>query len=450
MTMGEVWRPRLKSCLRSGPGRLQKTIGGRVAAVAGPAAEAGIQVGDVIMEVDGVRLRDVIDWMWLTDVQRFTVRLFRGGRELAVPVERSGPDPVGVSFEEPLFDGIRQCHNACVFCFIAQLPRGLRASLYVRDDDYRLSFLSGNFVTLTNVEDEDVRRILEQGLSPLYVSVHAADAILRRKLMRPAGEDRALDVLDELLEGGIQVHVQVVLVPGVNDGEVLDETLAYLASREGVRSVGCVPMGYTSHQKRFDSSYTSETASETLQVIGDWQDRMRAERGMGWVYGADELYLLSGVEMPGSDEYDGFPQFENGVGMVRSFVDEFCTALRGAKARGPQVTLVTGTLFAPVLNDVLERAGLSARVLAVDNVLFGGNVSVAGLLGGADIVRAVRADGARGTYLIPDVVVNSDGLLLDEISAASLGRLCAADVRVIPSDGASLAEAMAQVGRARV
>ncbi|MHB1135479.1 MAG: DUF512 domain-containing protein [Coriobacteriia bacterium] len=424
----------------------------------GDAFTAGLRSGDVVRSIDGTPVRDVIDWLWLSDEPVFELGVERDGQPLVLSVRRTSAEPLGVSFDTPLFDAIQECDNACAFCFVSQLPAGLRPSLYVRDDDYRLSFLSGNFVTLTNLGDADVDRIITQHLSPLHVSVHAVDPDIRGRLICPTVEDRALELLDVLLDAGIDVHVQIVLVPGVNDAEVLDETLGYLAERPGIVSVGCVPMGFTSHQRRFSASFDRDLASAALARIARWQQRIRAEREVGWVYAADELYLLAAEELPPVDAYDDFPQYENGIGMVAAFCAEFAETVgetgtpEGADSTGPgQVTAVSGTLFAPVLRQVLDAAGFgSVAVLPVPNRLFGGNVSVTGLLPGRDIADAVVADGAAGTYLVPEVVVNSDGLLLDNVPASSLAELSDGDVRLIGSDGASLARALTTpTGRTR-
>ncbi len=438
------------------PARGPEGRGARVVAVEdGPASRAGLRPGDVVLAVDGQPLRDLIDWMWLTGEPAFELLVERDREPLRLHVARTGGGPLGVAFTSAVFDAIRECENACVFCFVSQLPAGLRRSLYVRDDDYRLSFLSGNFVTLTNLGQADIERIVTQHLSPLHVSVHAVDPAVRRRLICPTVEDRALEHLDQLLAAGIEVHVQIVLVPGVNDGEVLLETLEYLAGRDGVISVGCVPLGYTGHQERFSASYGPTEAGTVLKLIHGFQARMRTERGLGWVYAADELYLTAGAGLPAVSEYDGFPQFENGIGMVAAFRAEFAETVAGVQdprrlrdresitADAHAITVVTGELFAPVLRRSLDDAGLlEVRVLPVSNRLFGGNVSVTGLLGGEDIATAVASDGARGTYLVPDVVVNSDGLLLDDIPAASLAGLADGDVRIIGSDGAALAQAL--------
>lgn len=416
-------------------------VGGTVAAVEpGAAKSAGLKPGDLVIAVDGAPVSDIIDWWWLTDEPSFVVTVRRGAGELDLSVDRIAGEPLGVSFSETLFTPIRECDNACAFCFVSGLPPGLRPALYVRDDDFRLSFLSGNFVTLTNVTDADIARIVSQRLSPLHVSVHAVDPVVRARLICPTVDDRALEVLDTLLNAGIEVHVQIVLVPDMNDGAVLDETLAYLAVRPGVLSVGAVPMGYTAHQPRWRSSYTPHKAAAVLTTIEPWRERMRAERGIGWVYPADEFYLLAGPALPAAGEYDDFPQFENGIGMASAFLDEF--RVEPSTAHAP-ATLVTGELFAPVVRGALDSAGWAdVRVLAVVNRLFGGNVSVTGLLCGTDVASAIAADDNEGTYLVPDVLLNSDGLLLDDMPAADLAKHAGHDVRFIGSDATSLIEAL--------
>ncbi len=415
--------------------------GGTVATVEpGAASSAGLKPGDVVVAVDGSPVSDVIDWWWLTDEASFTVTVRRGGKETDLTVVRTPGEALGVTFTDTLFTPIRECDNACAFCFVSGLPAGLRPTLYVRDDDFRLSFLSGNFVTLTNVTDDDVSRILSQHLSPLHVSVHAVDPDVRARLICPTVEDRALEVLDTLLDAGIEVHVQVVLVPDVNDGAVLDGTLQYLAARPGVLSVGAVPMGYTAHQQRWHSSYTRASASCVLETVAPWRERMHSERGVCWVYPADEFYLLADAPLPSAEEYDDFPQFENGIGMVSAFLQEFRVA--SGAAHDP-ATLVTGELFAPALRGALDRAGWTdVRVLAVANRLFGGNVSVTGLLCGRDVAGAIAEDAGEGTYLVPDVLLNSDGLLLDDMPSGDLAEHAGRDVRFIGSDAASLIEAL--------
>ncbi len=437
-------------------------IGGRVSAVesGGAMARAGIAPGDVIVSADGRPVRDVIDWMWLADAGSVTVSV-RTGDEVprTLTIGRDLDEGWGLDFDAVVFDGIRECDNACTFCFVGQLPPGMRPSLYVRDDDFRLSFLVGNFVTLTNLDDDDIDRILEQRLSPLHVSVHAVDADVRRHLVCPTVDDRALEFIDTLLAGGVVLHTQIVVVPGLNDGPVLDRTLEWLAARPGVASVGVVPVGLTRHARAGMPGYhTAQQAAALLAQLTPWQLRMRAERGETWVQAADEFYLTAHSPLPSWDDYDGFPQFENGIGMARSFLDEMAELLKEFSGRTQHVrgvVLVTGELFAPVL-DALARTisggGCAVRVLPVRNELLGATVTVAGLLGGSDLEAAIFADArARGgahageTYLLPDVVFNDDGVTLDGHDLQRIQDEAGCDVRLVSCDAAGLVTALMEL-----
>lgn len=402
------------------------------------------------MSANGRALRDVIDWRWEADGALVLLEVDSGAEMRSITLERAPGETWGFDFTDVVFDGVRTCRNACAFCFMAQLPRGLRPALYLRDDDYRLSFLQGNFVTLTNVDDQDIDRIVDQHLSPLYVSLHAVNPEIRNSLVC-AREDRALGVVDELLATGIELHVQVVLVPGVNDGAELEATLTWLAEREGVVSVGIVPLGYTRHQSLFARSYESPgDAAVVLDQLEPWRCAFRERDGVSWVHAADEFYLNARRELPAAKEYDGFPQYENGIGLVRDFIDGFEALLEGRDAGpvpptgSPHSAVITGTLFAPVLQGLLQNARLDSRVgvLPVPNRFFGGNVSVAGLLTGADILETILDDGGSSRYLVPDVVLNDDGLTLDDMTVAQLSERSGALVVTIASDAEGLLSAI--------
>ena len=429
------------------------TGGGVVARVEAnsPFARAGVTAGDTIVAVDGEQLRDIIDWQWLTDglTASLTVR-DPAGQVRDAALERHLGEPWGADFTEVVFDGVRTCRNRCAFCFMSQLPKGLRRALYLRDDDFRLSFLQGNFVTLTNLSDADIARIAEQNLSPLYVSVHSTEPEVRAQLVC-AHEDRALERLDQLLEAGIDVHAQIVLVPGVNDGDHLDTTLTWLAKREGVLSVGIVPLGFTSHQSELTGSFTAaKDAAAVIAQVEPWQSAFRERDGFTWVYLADEFYLNAGAPLPPREAYDDFPQYENGIGPARSFADEAAMlAPQLAEAvvmlpSGRRVSLVTGELFSPVLDELVSAVDPWARVavLAVPNRFFGGNVSVAGLLTGQDILAALGQMPATDVALVPNVVANADGLLLDDVPASELGARSGKDVRLVSCDAGGLLQGL--------
>jgi putative radical SAM enzyme (TIGR03279 family) len=423
----------------------------------GAAARAAIVPGDRILTAAGEPVRDVIDWMWLADGAEADVTVEApDGTRREVALERDLDEGWGFDFEDVVFDGIRECDNACAFCFVSQLPPGLRAPLYVRDDDFRLSFLVGNFVTLTNLDDADIARIVEQRLSPLHVSVHAVSPDVRRRLVCATGEDRALEFIDTLTAAGIELHTQIVLVPGVNDGHELEKTLEWLAARPRIASVGVVPVGLTRYARAGSEGYTTAgSAAAVLVQLAPWQARMRAARGDTWVQAADEFYLTARVALPSWDDYDGFPQFENGIGMTRAFLDEMAELLEGFGGQTPHacgVVLVTGELFAPVLEALArtlsERACL-VRVLPVRNEMLGGGVTVAGLLAGADLEAAILADararagvGRSDTYLLPAAVLNDDGLTLDGYDLLKIEEGAGADVRLVSCDAAGLVTAL--------
>lgn len=434
---------------------------GRIARVdaGSPAEMAGLQPHDEIVSVDESTLHDVIDWRWFSDgpVVTLVVR-DQQNQERAVVLERQPGQTWGIEFDQLVFDHVRHCRNECMFCFVRQLPPGLRRSLYVRDDDYRLSFLQGNFITLTNLTDADMARIDEQHLSPLYVSLHSADPVVRRQLMC-ARTDHALERFDELVEAGIDLHVQIVLVPGENDGSRLDHTLNWLAMRDGVRSVGVVPVGYTKQQHHIQRSYESRReAAAVIDQLEPWREAFLERDNVSWVHAADELYMNADRPLPAAHQYDGFPQLENGVGLVRRFVDdledgreelsEIVDALRSSSrpssVPSAAVTVVTGALFGSLIDSLVSDSGWDdvVGVLAVPNAFFGGNVSVSGLLTGSDLTDALKASGSTGVFLLPDTLANHDGVTLDDVLVTDLGGLTGKDVRLVSSDARGLLEGL--------
>jgi putative radical SAM enzyme (TIGR03279 family) len=390
----------------------RRSRGALIAAVdpLGIAAHLGLRPGDRLLEIDGRGLRDILDYLYLSSGSHLAMRAVRpGGQELAIEIEKEEGEPLGISLAEEVFDGVRECVNDCVFCFVSQLPPGLRAPLYVRDDDVRLSVLDGNFVTLTNLEAPDWARLREQRLSPLHVSVHATDHELRQRMLRNTGIPPVLDQLRELLRLGTQVHAQVVLCPGQNDGPALDRTLGDLLELGGLASIGVVPVGVTRHAPPGLRPYGADQARAVIGQIGRWQDEhggMPASR----LWAADEWYLVAGLPLPRYGEYGDFPQLANGVGMTRAFIRDWRLAARSlpASLASPagqgqmrRVVLVTGTMFAATLRQLVAETvarveGLTCEVLAVENRLFGQTVTVAGLLAGQDILRAAREAGKRG------------------------------------------------------
>ncbi len=398
--------------------------GGWIEAVApgSLAADTGLQAGDRLLTINGHPLRDIIDVQFYGAEESLTLSIERGGTRWEVVVERGYEHELGLSFTHPTFDvDIRRCANRCEFCFVKGNPppgpRRLRRSLYVKDDDYRYSFLFGNFVTLTNLTADDWARLEEQRLSPLYVSVHATEPELRRQLLgrtgsREPGVPDILQQLARLADLSIEVHTQVVLVPGRNDGPQLDRTLADLSALGGgpVASVAVVPVGLTKYHNGECRTYTPEESSAILDQLAPWQEQGRQRWTHRFVYPSDEWYLVAGSEIPPARAYDGFPQVENGVGMVRQLLDEW-DGLR-ARLRKRQAglglkpaTLVCGTLIAPVLGDIVAElnqcTGADWRLVPVVNRFFGEITTVSGLLTGRDVLDALRGRDLGERVLLP-------------------------------------------------
>lgn len=435
-----------------------KPSGGMVESVdpGSPADLAGIIPGDIIRYLDGHPLRDVIDYQFRVEPGRQEVELERDGAALKLEID-SGDDPhPGIFFANTLFDGVRQCRCNCAFCFVDQVPPGLRDALYLKDDDYRLSFLHGNFITLNNLRPGDFGRIVEQRLSPLYVSVHATDLEVRARLMGcSTGFARAgLDNLRRLGREGIVSHIQVVLCPGVNDGAVLERTVAELAAGyPGVGSVGIVPVavGESAAPVKGEArvalrSPSAEECRRVVEAVAAWQERFRSERGVGFIYAADEFYLRSGMPLPPIDDYDDFPQYENGIGIAVTFRQEAGELLleqREAAHGSGRLYLLTGTLAQPFLDETLrslEQAGPgrpaagNIGTLVAVNHLFGPHVTVTGLLGGRDIISAARDAGVlrEDAILVPAAALDSAGeRFLDSLTLEELHETLDCSIRVI-------------------
>jgi len=461
----------------------------RVVAVtpASPADRAGVLPGDEIVAMDGQVPRDIIEYQLLADQESLGLEVSRGGIELPLRIERAGGEPLGMEVDAALFDRVRTCDNHCEFCFIHQLPKGMRKSLYVRDDDYRLSFLYGNFTTLTRFTESDLERVVTEALSPLFVSIHATDPEVRARMLRNPRGATSLRWLRALLDAGIEVHGQVVVCPGVNDGDVLESTLAgVLDEYPELASVACVPLGVSRFNREPSMRpHTPGEAAAAVELVQEWQDIFSGCLGRRMVYAADEYYLVAGRDLPALETYGAVAQHDNGVGMARAFeaafsgrdVEEelgergpsgFFRSLEGAPAlgyraprapgavtllprRGAGTTVLTGEYGARVLGPlvgglVAGREGARGAasddadvvdVVGVPNGFFGGNIAVAGLLTGADLASALqRLPGGR-RYLIPDSCV-SGGRFLDGMALGDLPK----PVEVVPADGASLRRAL--------
>ncbi len=405
---------------------------GVIAAVAeGSIAEKeGLRPGDQLVSINGHVLRDVIDYRFHGAEEELVIIVERDGQRRVFQVERGYDEDLGIEFATPTFDGIRRCNSQCAFCFIAGMPKGMRPSLYVRDDDYRYSFLFGNFITLTNLTEADWQRLAEQRLSPLYVSVHATDLALRRRILgNPAAPD-VMDQLRRLGELGIQLHTQVVLMAGLNDDPALAHTVADLAAlHPTVQSIAIVPVGLTRYHRCDLRPYRPDEAGPILDQITAWQREYRGQHGLNLVYASDEWYLLAGHEVPSADEYDGFPQLENGVGLTRVFLDEWEEAkpkVRDSKFKVSKIVLVCGTLITPLLEEIAaefgQLTGLTVEVTSVVNEFFGPTVTVSGLLTGQDVIEALQGRDLGDVVFLPRTMFDAAGeATLDDMTVLEVG-----------------------------
>jgi len=390
------------------------------------AAELGVVPGTELLSVNGEELADFLDWEFLTAEPELTVEArLPDGSEIVYEIERDDAEPIGLELEPP---NIRRCANRCEFCFIEGLPRGLRKSLYVRDDDYRLSFAYGNFATLSNLKERDVERILRYRLSPLYVSVHATLWEARKVLLNNPRVPNIIDQLTRLAAGGIQFHCQMVIVPGLNDGAVLEASLNDLwAFGEAVISVALVPVGLTQFSHLYSGkTMACEDAARLLDVAERWGAHARAERDETWVYGSDELYLLAGRALPEASFYGEFAQIENGVGAVAALRQRVAEGIRRGlpSLGGMRIGVVTGTSMAPLLPTLLATLGNATGaeyvLLPVENSLFGPTVTTAGLLVSSDIRRAIHEADELEAVLIPAETLNDNGVFLDDVPLDTL------------------------------
>ncbi|MGA9275617.1 DUF512 domain-containing protein [Ilumatobacter sp.] len=449
-----------------------------------PAEDVGVMTGDEIIGVNGEMPRDIIEWQMATDEAQVELDVTRGGIEFSMSIEKPEGSPLGIEVSSAVFDRVRTCDNHCEFCFIYQLPKGMRRSLYLKDDDYRLSFLYGNFTTLTRFTEADLERVVTERLSPLHVSIHATDPDVRSDMLKNPRGAMSLRWLRALLDHDIVVKGQIVVCPGVNDGAVLDDTMAGILDRyPELDSVAVVPLGISKFNgeeaMRF---HTLREAQDVVDTVADWQDVFEATLGRRMVYAADEYYLMAERPFPDAERYDGFHMHEDGIGMARTFEAEFhghtdtvtgvqrgffasvdappnpaaytglhkCASVPGTDAHSAQgVTLkprrtasigvLTGTLGAPVITPLIESVGRDdVRVLPVANDFFGGNTGVTGLMTGEDVSRVLASEPTGHRYLLPDVCLSDDGRFLDGVAIADLPR----PVEVIATDGAALRAAL--------
>ena len=403
----------------------------------GLAARLGLSPGERILAINGVTLNDELDFGAQISEQRLLLRVLgKDGAEREVEGEREYGVSFGAEFEarQP-----KRCHNNCVFCFVYQHPKGVRRELLIKDDDYVFSFVHGNFITLTNLSEADFQRILDERLSPLYVSVHATDPEVRIRLMKNPKSGLILQQIDRLAAAGIDIHTQLVVCPGINDGPVLRRSIEELAERHPrVMTIAVVPVGLTKHRARLPElrTFTPEDARAALDIVHKNQAAFRKRWKSRVVFAADEMYVLADEPVPTARAYEGFPQLENGIGMLRATIDQWMDGKEEIRARNgsrERVAVVTGTSAAPTLQRLFaERppGGVDASVCVVPNDYFGDTVTVSGLLVGADIERALAAHGPADRVLLPPNCLKEREIFLDDRTRSDLERRLGVPVQI--------------------
>jgi putative radical SAM enzyme (TIGR03279 family) len=422
------------------------------------ADKAGVKLGDRLLAINGKPIRDMIDYQFEASDANAVLTLEREQKELQIRIKNATGEPLGLEFAEPTFDGIKVCNNDCPFCFVYRTPKGYRPTLYIKDDDYRYSFMYGGFVTLTNLKDDDWKRIIEQRLTPLYVSVHSTEIELRRRLLGNATAPDVVEQLKRLNIEGITAHTQIVLVPTVNDGANLDKTIKELAALyPGVETAAVVPVGLAggagydgdrrksskAHGRGFGEEeampmrpFTAAEAEKVITQVHAWQKQFKKTLGTPFVYLSDEFYLLCGQAVPNKVHYEDFDQIENGVGLVRHFLDDWKRTEKRLSAliKPVSVTIVTATLITPTFQPIITRlnevGNLAINLLTVENKALGSTVTVAGLLTGRDVIEVLlqyQSDGYNlgDVIFLPQVMLDKKGYggrFLDNLTPADVER----------------------------
>lgn len=418
------------------------------------AEEMEIEPGDVLLAINDTQMEDVFDYHYLCNDEYIVVLIRKkDGEEWELEIEKEYNEDLGIVFENGLMDEYRSCSNKCMFCFIDQMPKGMRDTLYFKDDDSRLSFLQGNYITLTNMKQKDLDRIIRYHLEPINVSVHTMDPELRCKMLNNRFAGEALSKLDALNRGGVMMNGQIVLCKGVNDGAQLEYTIGKLTEYiPNMQSLSVVPVGLTRYREGLYplEPFEKKDAIEVLGIIHRWQQYCMERYGIHFVQGGDEWYLLAEMEMPPEENYDGYLQLENGVGMMRllenEFMRELCT-LKG-DGRGRKVSIATGLLAAPLLTRLGERLsakfpGIHVQVIPIRNDFFGEQITVAGLLTGQDVLAQLKGRELGDVLLLSNAMLRSgEEVFLDDMTVEELKNSLQVPVDIVKSSGQDLIRAI--------
>lgn len=417
-----------------------------------PAEKCGIRSGDMLLSINGNEIEDVLDFRFYMTEKRLNIVFERDGQTLKALLKKRGEyDETGMEFDTYLMDKQHSCKNKCIFCFIDQLPKGLRPSLYFKDDDSRLSFLFGNYITLTNLTEHEIERVIKMHISPVNISVHTTNPELRCKMMKNRFAGKALSALYRFAEAGIKLNTQLVLCPGYNDGKELEKTLEDLgALYPAVQSICAVPVGLTKYREGLEplEPFNMETAGAVVDTMERFGDEFLKKHGTRLCFPSDEFYLTSGREIPDSSFYEDFLQIENGVGMWASLRDDYLAALEDAEADGKKrsFSIATASLAAPLMEFLMKKTaekfpGLDYKIYTIRNDFFGEKITVAGLLTGQDIISQLKGQDLKGRLLLPPGVLRSEGdLFLDDTHINDLQKAVGVPADCVPGDGYELCD----------
>ena len=423
-----------------------------------PAEKAGVTENDILTHINGNEIMDVLDYSFYELEENVTLSISRKGTVLELPTQKQEGEGLGLEFETYLMDEQRSCRNKCIFCFIDQLPKGMRESLYFKDDDSRMSFLFGNYITLTNITDHEVDRIIKMHISPVNVSVHTTNPELRCRMMNNRFAGDSLSVLWRLCEAGIEINCQLVMCPGYNDGAELVKTLSDLCKWENIKSIALVPVGLTGHREGLTelNPFDKQGALSVIQTAEEFGNKTLQAFGTRRVFAADEFYLLAELPIPAPEFYEEFAQLENGVGLWSLTKSEAEQELTSAKKFMPfrrRVSVVTGEAAYPLIKELVDRTtakwhNLECEVYAIRNKFFGGHINVAGLVTGSDIISQLSGKDLGGELILPDVMLRHENdMFLDSVTLEELSKKLGIKVRVIKTEGAALVDALININK---
>lgn len=416
-----------------------------------PAYKKGIKGGDILLSINGNEIVDVLDYRFFQNDKKLRLELCGGGKVFSKVISKKEYEEIGLTFDTYLMDKQRSCKNKCMFCFIDQMPKGMRETLYFKDDDSRLSFLFGNYITLTNITEHEVERIIKMHISPINISVHTTNPELRVKMMKNKNAGEVLKLIDRFNAAGIDINCQLVLVPGVNDGAELERSLSDLTSLENVKCIAAVPVGLTGHREGLPeiTPFCRETAEKTLDIIEKYAEKCVEKYGSRRVYGSDEFYILSGRDFPSAEFYGDFLQLENGVGLCSLLRSEVEEELEYTEFSGvaPACTIATGEAAYPLITSLVGKIGekfpIKVRVEKIKNEFFGGKITVAGLVTGGDIIKQLKGKDLGDRLLIPSAMLRHENdKFLDDITTEELEKELKVKLVIVNNNGQDFVNAV--------